>query len=59
MGLTGDPNGVKPENRVARRCRVLSILPGDCGGAISRFVASMVGVEVYRCNIVERGRKVN
>jgi hypothetical protein len=48
VGLTGDPKGEKPENRVAKRCRVLSSFPGDCGGAISRFVASMVRDDVYR-----------
>jgi hypothetical protein len=54
VGLTGDPKGVKPENRVASRCRVLSIFPGDRGGAISRLVAIIVGVENCRCNVDER-----
>ena len=55
MGLTGDPKGEKPENRVASRCRVLSIFPGDWGGATSRFVASMVGVEFVDVMLVEEG----
>jgi hypothetical protein len=58
VGLTGDPKGEKPENRLARRCRVLSIFPGDWGGAISRLVASMVGVEFVDVLLVREERKL-
>lgn len=42
IGLAGEPKGEKPVNNAARRCRVLSIFPGDTGGAWSRLVGIIV-----------------
>jgi hypothetical protein len=57
--LAGDPKGEKPENMEARRFRVLSIFPGDCGGAMSRFVVIMVGVGDCRWVVEREGGKEN